>query len=99
MGPEAQQEIQLMALKDMKITKEEWDAVEKRIKDKTATNSDKELQVKYNIAVEMATISWRTQNQIVPTAQEFDEIERLAIESLTDQQKNLQGYNAALASG
>ena len=48
----------------------------------------------------MATISWRTQNQIVPTAQEFDEIERLAIKSLTDQQqKNLQGYNAALASG
>ena len=98
--PQAQQEIQLMALKDMKITKEEWDAVEQRIKDKTATNEDKELQVNYNIAVEMATISWRTQNQIVPTAQEFDEIERLAIESLTDQQqKNLQGYNAALASG
>ena len=98
--PQAQQEIQLMALKDMKITKEEWDAVEQRIKDKTATNEDKELQVNYNIAVEMATISWRTQNQIVPTAQEFDEIERLAIESLTDQQqKNLQGYNTALASG
>ena len=41
--PQAQQEIQLMALKDMKITKEEWDAVEKRIKDKTASKEDKEL--------------------------------------------------------
>ena len=48
-----------MALKNMNLSKEEWDAVDKRIKDKTATKEDKDLQVKYNIAVELATISWR----------------------------------------
>ena len=101
-SPQAIVAINKATLAAMSVSQSDWDAIVARIsaKDGSASAADVQKYGEYTAEFAKQKEKWSVDNKVVPTAQELEDIKRLATESLTaDQQTKLIAYNDAIKAG